>query len=157
MHKLGTLVEEGAVVFVCFHHKEGRTAKAGGNTKVLRHPANQKTGRHTRIFQQPGQQAGSRRLAVGAGYRQHPTILQYVTGQPFRAGHVGHALIEHVLHRRVTARHGITDNDQIRRRRKVRRVIALLQHDPLLGQLRAHGRVDVGIGAADLMAQFAGQ
>ncbi len=157
VHELGALVEKGAVVLVRLDDEERRAPQARGNPEVLRHPADEKAGRHAGVFQQPGQQTGGRGFAMGAGYRQYPAILQHMPRQPFGAGHVGHALIQHVLHCRVAAGHGIADDDHVRGRLQMLGTVPLLQGNTLFAELGTHRRIDVGVRAADLMAQFACQ
>ena len=155
--ELAALVEEGAVVLVGLDHEERRAAQARGNTEILRHAADQKARAHAGMFQHPGQHAGTAGLAVGTGHRQHPAPLQHVIGQPLRAGNVGQPLVQHVFHRRVATAHGIAHHHQIRCRLQVRRIKALHQLNALGFQLSAHGRVNVGIGAGDAMAELFGQ
>ncbi|MCY1311424.1 hypothetical protein D9M70_617240 [compost metagenome] len=109
------------------------------------------------MLQHPGQHAGGGGLAVGTGHRQHPAPLQHMVGQPLRAGDIGQALVQHMLHRRVAAGQGVADHHQVRRRIEVRRIVALHQLDPLGFQLGTHGRVDIGVGAGDTVAKFLGQ
>ena len=155
--ELAALVEEGAVVLVGLDHEERRAAQPCRYTEVLRHAADQKARTHAGMLQHPGQHAGGGGLAVGAGHAQHPAALQHMVGQPLRAGHIGQALIEYVLHRRVAATQGIADHHQIRRGLQVRRLIALHQFDTLSFELGAHGRVDIGVGAGDTVTEFFGQ
>ena len=94
---------------------------------------------------------------MGAGRRQYPATLQHVIGQPLRAGDIGQPLVQHVFHCRVATRHGVAHNYQIGCRFQMRRLVALHQLDALSLKLRAHRRIDVGIGAGDAMAEFLGQ
>ena len=110
VNEFAALVEKGAVVFIGFHHEERRTAQARGNAEILRHATNQKARTHAGMLQHPGQHAAGGGLAVGAGHRQYPAALQHMVGQPLRAGDIGQALIQHIFHRRVAPRQGITDH-----------------------------------------------
>ncbi len=157
MDELRALVEEGAVVLVGLDHEERRTAQARRNPEVLRHPADQEARAHAGVLQNPGEHAGGGGLAVGTGHRQHPASLQHVVGQPLRAGNVGQALVQDMLHRRIAARQGVADHYQVRRRLQVGRIVALHQLDALGLQLGAHGGVDVGVGTGHPVAQFLGQ
>ncbi len=101
--KLRALVKKRAVIFVRFHDKKIGAAQTGRDSEILRHAANQKTGLHAGLLQNPCQHAGRSGFTVGAGHRQHPLVLQYMPGQPLGAGHIGHATIEYMLYRRVAA------------------------------------------------------
>ncbi|MNE09601.1 hypothetical protein D3C80_1022870 [compost metagenome] len=109
------------------------------------------------MLQYPGQHAAGGGLAVGTGNRQYPAPLQDMVGQPLGTRNVRQALVQHILHRRVAARQGIADHHQVRRRVELGGVITLGQFDALSLQLRAHGRVDVGVGAGDVMAKLLGE
>ena len=54
MDELGALVKKRGVVFVRFHHKEGRASQAGGLAEVGWNAADQKTGFQAGILQNPG-------------------------------------------------------------------------------------------------------
>ena len=155
--ELAALVEEGAVVLVGLDHEERRAAQARRHPEVLRHAANEEARAHAGMLQHPGQHAAGGGLAVRTGSGQHPAPLQHMVGQPLRAGHIGQALVQHVLDRRVAAAQRVTDHHQVRRRLQVRRVVALHQFDALGFELGAHGRVDVGVGAGDAVAKLLGQ
>ncbi len=155
--ELAALVEEGAVVFVGFHHEERRTAQARGDAEVLRHTTDEKTRAHAGMFEHPGQHAAGGGLAMGTGGGQHPAPLQHVIGQPLRAGDIGQALVQHVFDCRVATRQGVAHHHQFGCRFQMRRLVALHQFDALRLELRAHRRIDVGVGAGDAMAEFLGQ
>ncbi len=103
MHELAALIKKGAVVFVGFHHKEGRFTQTRGNAKVLRYATNQKTGAHARVFQNPRHHAGGRGFAVRACHRQHPAALQHMVSQPLRAGNIRQPLIQYIFYGGITA------------------------------------------------------
>ncbi|MNX70088.1 hypothetical protein D3C86_1013280 [compost metagenome] len=157
VHELGAFVEERAVVFVGFNDEKRRIAQARRHREVLRHAADQETRSHARVLQHPGQHAAGGGLAVRTGNRQHPAALQHVISQPLRAGNVGQAFVQYILHSRVAPGHGVADHYQIRGRIELRRVVALGQFNALGFQLSAHRRIDVGIGARHVMAQLFGQ
>ena len=154
MHELGALVEKGAVVFICLDHEERRIAEPGRDAEVLRYAADQETGSHAGVFENPCQQTRCGGLAVGSGNGHDPTVLQHMTGQPLGAGHIGNALVQHVFHCGVATGQGVADDHQIGGRVQMGRVVAFHQLDTLGLQLGAHGWVDVGIGAADLMPEI---
>ena len=164
MNELGALVKKRRVVFICLDHEQ-RLRRASGrcgtqprrNAEVLRYTANQKTGLATGGFQYPGQHGRGGGLAVRAGHRQHPALMQYVLGQPLRPGDVGQAAIEDGLHQRIAARHDIANDPEIRGDGQLRGVPARNQFDALLLELGAHGRIDVGIATGDTMASLTRQ
>ena len=47
--------------------------------------------------------------------------------------------------RRIAARQGVADDDQVGRGVEVRRIITFAQRDALGLELRAHGRIDLGV------------
>jgi hypothetical protein len=69
--ELGALVEEGRVVLVRLDDEAVALAEPRGHAEVLRHAADQEARRQPGVLQHPGQHAGGRGLAVGAGHRQH--------------------------------------------------------------------------------------
>ena len=131
MDELGALVEKGAVVFIGLNHKKRRLPKARRYREVLRHTANQETRAHACMLQHPGQHAAGGGLAVSARHCQDPTALQHMVRQPLGAGDVRQAFVQYVFHRRVAARHGVADDDQVRHRVELRRVVTLDQLNPL--------------------------
>ncbi|MNZ65660.1 hypothetical protein D3C78_838580 [compost metagenome] len=157
MYELGALVEERTVVFVGFDDEEGCITQACRHREVLRYAADQEARGHACMLQHPGQHAAGGGLAVRTGNRQYPATLQHMIGQPLRAGDVGQAFVQHVLHSRVAPGHGVADHYQIRGRIELRRIVALGQFNALGLQLSAHRRIDVGIGAGHVMAQLFGQ
>ena len=62
------------------------------------------------------------------------------------------AAIEHGFHERVAARHYVAHDPDIGREADLVRAKSLDQFDALLGELRAHGRIDVGVAAGHRMA-----
>ncbi len=78
-------------------------------------------------------------------------------GQKCRAGGVIQTAIEHIFHCRITARQGVADYYTIRRGIKMGGIITLHQLDALLRQLRAHRRIDVGVGTADAITKLTRQ
>ncbi len=157
MDELAALVEEGGVVLVRLHHEERRVAEPGGHAEVARHATDQIARRQAGVFQNPRQHGAGGGLAVGAGHRQHPASGQHHLGEHLGAGGIGQALVEQVFHRRIAPAQGIAHHHQIRRRVQLGRVVALDQIDAGGGQLIAHGRVDVLVGAGDPVPLGPGQ
>jgi hypothetical protein len=124
--------------------KKSLFAQARRHAKVERHATNQKTRRQTRVFEQPGEHAARRGLAMGACDSQHPAICKHVLGQPLRSGLIGLSPRSSTASTAGLPRDKrIADHNQgiIR---QLRRVIALMQGDARGGKLIAHRWVDVG-------------
>ncbi|MNP16779.1 hypothetical protein D3C76_1091870 [compost metagenome] len=102
-------------------------------------------------FQDPGGHTGGGGLAMGARHGQHPAIAQHIVVQPLRAGNVRDPLFQYRFNARITPRHGVTDDHQIRRRIQLSRIVTLDQVDPFLLQQRAHRRIDISVRAGHLM------
>ena len=157
MHELAALVEERGVVFVRFHDEVLTGAEPRRNAEVHRHPADQKARLQARVLQQPGQQAGCRGLAVGAGHGQHMAAGQYVFGQPLRTGDVWQSLIQHVFDRRIAARDDVAHHHHIRRRLQMLGRVAGHQLNALRLELRGHGWPGIGIRSGHAMPGLARQ
>ncbi|MND59197.1 hypothetical protein D3C80_503910 [compost metagenome] len=157
MHELGALIEEGAVVFVSFNHKERAFAQTGRNVEIARHAADHKARLIAAGFQNPGRHPGRRRFAVRTGNRQHPAVAQDKVMQPLRARHERNIAFQHRFHTRVTARHGVADDNQIRFNVQLAGIISLNKIDALFLKQGAHRRIHIGVRTRHLMAQRARQ
>ena len=87
---------------------------------------------------------------MGPGDTKHPAAIQHILGEPFGSRGIANAAIEHIFDAWIAARHGVANNDHIRRGSQVFGIKALAKPNALLFKLRAHGGVDIGIAAADL-------
>ena len=94
---------------------------------------------------------------MSAGNRQHPFVSQQVFRQPLGPGRIGQAGIEHVLNRRIAARHRVAYHHAIRALVQVLRQVAFHQVDTCSLELGAHGRVYGGIRASDTKAHLSRQ
>jgi hypothetical protein len=148
MHELRTLVEESRVVFVGLDDEVLAAAETRRDAEVLRHPADEKTGREAGVLEDPCEHARRRRLAVRPCDGKHPPSREHVCGEPFRSRRIGQARIEHVLDRGIAARHDVTDDDTVRRRLEIGRRIAFEHRNAERFELRAHGRIHIAIRAA---------
>ncbi len=156
--ELGALVEEGRIVLVGFNHEGGIvSAETGRDAEVAGHPADQKPRRKPRRLQQPGQQARGGGLAVSAGHGDRPSPGEHFLSQPLGAGYVGQPLVQHRLDFGVTPGEGIADHYAVRPRREITRRVSLAQRDARLLELGTHRRIDIGIRAADGVAQLASE
>ena len=125
VNKLGAFIEESAVVFIGLNHEERAVAKARGNIEVARNAADNKARLVAAGFEDPGRHAGCGGFPVRSGNRQHPAIAQHEIVQPLRSGHVRDIIFQHRFHARVSARHRVTDNYQIRLRIQLAGIISL--------------------------------
>ena len=120
MDELGALVEEGGVVLVRLDDEEGGAASGRAETgKSCGTPPIRKPGAwpaRSRIQASIAEVGG---LAMGAGNRQHPLVLENVLGQPLRAGHVALAAVEDRLHQRVAARDHVADHPEVGSQREL--------------------------------------
>ena len=80
---------------------------------------------------------------------------QHVLGEPLRARHVRHAAVQQPLDERLAARHDVADDDDVGLQVELRGIVAVDQLDALGRKLRAHRRVDVGVGAGHAMPRGA--
>ena len=77
--------------------------------------------------------------------------LQHLARQPFRAGDVRNVAFEQRLDDGQPARHHVADHHHVRRGLELRGLEPLRDLDAERLELRAHGRIDVAIGAGDAM------
>ena len=103
------------------------------------------------MLQDPRHQRGRGGLPVGPGNRKHPAVVQHRTRQPFGPRHVGKAALEQLFDDRLPAGHDIAYDDNVGRGFELRGIEALDHLDAQCRELRAHGRIDVAIGAGDAM------
>ena len=102
------------------------------------------------MLENPRQHRRRRRLAVRAGDREHPLVVEHVIEEPLRSRLVGQADIEDRLDERVAARKRVADHEDVRatrHARQLRRVVALGERDAERRKLRAHRRIDIGVAA----------
>src|SRR5262249_80597 len=104
----------------------------------------------------PGEERGGRGLAVRAGDREHPAILEHRAAQPLGAGGVRQAALEQLLDDRHATRHDVADHDHVGGRGELCGLKALGELDAERLELRAHGRVDVAVRARDAKARGTG-
>jgi hypothetical protein len=175
MHELAALVEKGGVVFVGLNDKQRagverpfacdgalRGAQAGRHPEVQRHAANQKARLQSGTFQNPGQHRRGGGLAVGARHSQHMAALQHMLGQPLRAAGVGQAGVQNGFHQRKLgaavgqpgAADHIAHHEHIGAQRQLVGAEAFDQLDAQGAQLIAHGWVNTGVAASNLVPCF---
>ncbi len=156
MDELAALVEEGRVVFVGLDDEEIGRRQPRRQPEVARHAAHQEARVIAGVLQNPGEHRRGGRLAVCAGYSEHPLLPQHIVAQPLRPRDIGQVAVEDGFHQRVAPRDHIANHIQIGTDRQLRRIEALDQLDPLGFELGAHRRVDVGVAAGDAVPGLAG-
>ena len=125
VHKLGTLVEEGAVILIRLNHKERAFAQARGDVKIARHTADHESGLIAAGFQNPCGHSRRGGFAMRTRNGNHPTVAQHKIMQPLRTRHIRDVLFQYRLNARVTTRHGVTDDHQVRTGLKLLYVVTL--------------------------------
>ena len=156
VHELGTLVEEGRVVFVGLDDEIGLAPQTRRDREVARHATDQEARLAPGSLKDPGQQRRRGGLAVRAGHAHHPAPDQHLLGQPLRPRDVGQPGIQNGFHQRIAPPHHVAHHPDIGLERQLGRVPALDQVDAQRAQLITHRRVDVGVAAGDLEARLAG-
>ena len=157
VHELRAFVEERRVVLIRLDDEVRSRTEARAHAEVRRHATDEKSGVAAGVLQDPRQERGGRGLAVGAGDREHPASFQHLARQPLRPRGIRQAELEQRFDHRLAARHHVADQHHVRGRRELRGVEAFGHRDAERLQLRAHGRVDIAIRAADAEARGAGQ
>ncbi len=107
------LVEERRVVLVGLDHEERAVRQSCGNREVDGHATDQESRFQSRVLKDPREHRRRRRLAVRAGNRQHPLVVQDVLVQPLRPGNVGQAGVQDRFDQRIAARDDIADDEYV--------------------------------------------
>jgi hypothetical protein len=157
VHELGALVEEGRVVLVGLDHEKRCGAEPRGDAEIGRDAADQEAGLQARRLEQERKDAGGGGLAVRAGHRQGPAVVQHLARQPLRARAVRQAGIEQPFDDRQAAPHDVAHHHAIGRGRQQVVLVALDHLDPELCELGAHGRIERAVGPGHPMAPGARQ
>ena len=151
--ELGALVEKGGVVFVGLDDEERAVGEPRGNAEIERHAADQEPRIQPGMIENPREHRRRRRLAVRAGDREHPLVVEHVLEEPLRSRLVGQPGVEDRLDERIAARQRVADDEDVRAARDARQlrgVVALGERDAERLELRAHRRIDVGVAAGHL-------
>src|SRR5438552_10045031 len=149
---LGTLVEEGGIVFISFDHEIGSCSQPGRYAKVDRNAPNEEPRVESRILQNPGNHGGSGRFSMCPRYGKHAPAGQSIFSEPLRAGNIAVASIEYGLHQRVAPAHDIPDYPHVRIQGRLIGTVPYGQLDALRFELCAHRRVDIGVASGHSMA-----
>ncbi len=157
MHELGALVEERAVVFIRFNHKERAVAQTRGDVEIPRYAADHEARLVAAGFEDPGRHTGGGGFAVRPGNGDNPAVAQDKIMQPLRARHVRDIAFQHRFNAWIPTGHGVTHDHQIRLRLQLAGVISLNQRNSLLLEQRAHRRIHIGVRTCHFMAQRARQ
>ena len=142
VNELGPFVEKSRVVFVCLDHVVVRSTP-GRHVEIQGHAADQKTRLQSARFKQPGDQAGGRGFAVGPGDCDGAFATQIVFAQPAWPRGKRNALVQHRLHRRVSATQCVANDHQVGSWFQLIGIVALEQPDSRGFELCAHGRIGV--------------
>ena len=155
LQELRRLVEERAVVFVALDDEVAAAADTVARSSVAeiqRNPANEHRGIEAAVRQQPPGQRRRRRLAVRAGDDDRSCAPEESIANRFGQRAVPDFAFEHALELGVAARDRIADDHQIDVRADVICRIAGHDADALGLEEVAHRRIDVLVGAADVVA-----
>jgi hypothetical protein len=113
VHELGPLVEEGAVVLVAFHHEVRPPPSPVAPSEVVGDPPDQERGIEAGTFEDEGEEARGRGLAVRARHHQGGSTADELL--PQEGGLADHPLlaIEHLLHLGVPAGERVADHHEV--------------------------------------------
>src|SRR5260221_1239277 len=142
---LGTLVEEGGIVFISFDHEIGLRSQPGRYAKVDRNAADEEPRVESRILQNPGNHGGSRRFSMCPRYGEHAPAGQSIFSDPLRAGNIAVASLEYGLHQRDAPAHDIPDYPHVRIQSRLIGTVPHGQLDALRFELCAHRRGDIWV------------
>ena len=157
VHELGSLVEEGGVVFVGLDHERTaprRVPDAGTGVEVERNAGDEESGIETGGVENHREHRRGRGLAVRAGDRDHVPALEHLLGQPGGPRGVSQPVVEDVLHARVATRHRVADDHEVRRRLELRRVVSGNRRDSRLVEYAVHWRKHVFVRTGDPIAEL---
>jgi hypothetical protein len=160
LQELRGLVEERAVVFVAFDDEvaAGTHPVAGAlGAEVERDAADEDRRVELAVRQQPSGQRRGRRLAMRAGEDDRSRSPEELLADRLRERAIANLPLQHAFQLGVAARDGVADDHQVDVAGDVLRRIAGHRADPLAGEKVAHRRVDVLVGAADVVAAAAQQ
>ena len=152
--ELRSAVEVGGVVLVPLDREARAAAEREAGSQADGRAADEETGIGAGARVDPGRHRGRRRLAVAAGDDQrvpvpeHEAVERFGHRQPRQAEFLG----RHRL--RVGARDRVADDDQVRSRRQVGRVVADHGLDARVGQQLAGRRIEGSVGSPHLVAQL---
>ncbi len=151
LQELGCLVEEGAVVFVPLDDELAAAAHAVTALEVLRDPADEHAGIGSAVREQPARQRRRRRFPMCPGDDDGACAPEKVIAHGFRQRAVADLAVQHLLELGVPARDGVADDDQVDVRGDVFCRVPAQRDNPLRLQEVTHRRVDVLVGAPDVV------
>ncbi len=149
MKKFRAFVKKCGIIFIALQNEVATAAELEALPKIFRNAADEKARIHAGAFQSPRQQAARCGFAVRAGDDARVFAANEKLFQRFGQREITPAFIKHIFHLRVAARHGVADNDQIRRRLQMRRIEALINRNLLLLEKSTHRRINIKIGASE--------
>ena len=146
---LRTLVEVRGVVLVSLNDEIMRARKSIGRPEVLSDSADQEARIEPRRLEHPRQERCGRRLPVRARHRHRVMTPDELFFYGSGGRGVAKLLDQHRFQLRVPPRDRVADDDDVRLRRKILRLVPLAVGDPHLLEPRRHWRVYVLIRAGD--------
>ena len=153
--ELGTLVEEGRVVFVTLDHEPFGVGEAGPLPQIAGDAADEERRIQARALEHPGQERGGGGLAVGAGHHQRTPPPDEELLEQFGQRAVAQLAFQHRLGLGIASGDGIADDHQVGLVGQVDLGIAGHHPDAPFGQEGGHRRIDhVLVGTGDLVAEF---
>ena len=147
MQKFRSLVKESRVILIPFDHEIWPCSQFETLAKIPWNPSHHETRIQACVFENPGDKRGRRGLSVGTAddngfLALHGKSLKSLGERKIRDAQPGK------LNRlRIELCDDIADNDQIRSRMKVLRLVSLKNRYGQLFQELAHGRVDILVRA----------
>src|SRR5471030_1250308 len=75
VNKLGTLIKEGAIVFIRFHNKKVSLSQTCGHGEIARDAADNKPWLITADFKNPGHHTRGGGFTMGTSHSNDPTLL----------------------------------------------------------------------------------
>ena len=153
LQELRGLVEERAVVFVALDDEVAPLPHAVARAMVAEIPGDA-ADEHARVDagmrQHPAGQRRRRGLAVRAGQHDRARPPQELLANGLGQRAVVDLPVEHFLEFRVAARDRVADDDEVEVGGNLLGTIAAEDRDAFRREEVAHGRIDVGVGAADI-------
>ena len=113
--KFRPLVEKGGVVFVTLNNEMFRVSEARALAEVFGDASDQIAGLKPGALKDPGQKRRGGGFAVGAGDDQIVPSAQEELLEGLGKRKIVQLAVEHGFHRGISARHGVADDDEVRR------------------------------------------
>ena len=129
--KFRPFIKKCGIVLVSFEHGEFALGEATALSKIPGQAADHKGRIDAGTFQNPRQQAGRCRFAMGASDHKITPTTQKLVFEQLRERGVKQATIQHLFALRISAANGIANHNDVGFRWNVGRTKTLLDRDPL--------------------------